>query len=486
MGNIRILDLKKALFYYLFSWRMILLCIALCFALSVVITFLRPEAQDFNISDLSDKELSEKRDEFLASDAMARGWATEIGALEKEIIILRDEMSNSLFLQIDPEKRMNKSFTLSFTHINNNFNNEAERIRTDQLFCLQYVRELSDDRYMNFLATKGILKFDPSDLIYLVDMTIELEGYIVFTVTAPDEIIIDQLVKMTIDYLEEVVHPEIDLLAIHFLKFSDVKKEVVKDPSILMFKERIESDLQVKIDNIEELNRVIDVAFEESLQDNIAEVPSRISTQSITIKQVVVSLFLGFLLSAFLTFLRYRDQIIRQDVAAIARESQVTYLGEIPYYSEKAKRRGMRFGRSIDGFIINLFGMAFVPSDAMKLTEYVAQVLRSTLINKVGKEGSICKAKILVPYVQGDANAESLVSGIRNIFKIDRDGLQIDLISGASLQEDPDTIAVARECVGLLLLSKPASKNTFIENCIQRSVDLSIDILGILEMDIKW
>ena len=55
---------------------------------------------------------------------------------------------------------------------------------------------------MNYLATKGILKFDSADLVNLVDMTIKLEGYIDFTVTAPEEIIIDQLVKMTKYYLE--------------------------------------------------------------------------------------------------------------------------------------------------------------------------------------------------------------------------------------------------------------------------------------------
>ncbi len=152
--------------------------------------------------ELNEKELSEKRDKFIASDAIVKGWAAEIATLEKESLILQDELSNSLFLQIDPEQRMNKRFTLRFTHFNVNFNDEAERIRADQMLCLQYVRELSDNRYMNYLATKGILKFDPADLINLVDMTVKLEGYIDFTVTAPEEIIIDQLVKMTKDYLE--------------------------------------------------------------------------------------------------------------------------------------------------------------------------------------------------------------------------------------------------------------------------------------------
>ena len=107
MRNLKILDLKKALFYYLVSWRTILLCVALCVAFAVGITYLRPVTQDVEMSELNENELSEKRDKFIASDVMAKGWAAEISALEKELLILQDELSNSLFLQIDPEQRMN-------------------------------------------------------------------------------------------------------------------------------------------------------------------------------------------------------------------------------------------------------------------------------------------------------------------------------------------------------------------------------------------
>jgi hypothetical protein len=130
--------------------------------------------------------------------------------------------------------------------------------------------------------------------------------------------------------------------------------------------------------------------------------------------------------------------------------------------------------------------MAYEPSEAVNRVEYVVQVLQSTLKNKMEKENSFRKANILIPYVQGDASAEILVSSIRNVFKLEGGELQVDLISGASLQDDPDTIEAARECCGLLLLSKSSSKNASIEKSIQRSADLSKDIVGILEMDMKW
>ena len=53
----------------------------------------------------------------------------------------------------------------------------------DRILCLQYMRQLSDDRYMKYLATRGILRFDQTALIDLVDITVEQDGYIKFTVT---------------------------------------------------------------------------------------------------------------------------------------------------------------------------------------------------------------------------------------------------------------------------------------------------------------
>ena len=329
MENVRILDLKRALFYYFLSWRTSLLCIFICVALAIGLAYLRPakpQVVDEDVVEQEEPSLAEKRAQFVAEDAEAKAWAAEIAKLEGEKALLESELANSLFLQIDPDHRINKHFDVRFTYFMADFEDEAEKVRADQMLCLHYMKQLSGDRYMNYLGTKGLLKFDPTALVALVDVSLNEEGYIEFTVTGPEEVVIDQLIETTKDYLERIVRPEIDLFATHFLTFGETTKEVVEDPNVLSLKNRIESEVTIKGDNIDELKKMIDRAFEESLKDvgvekqkDVAPVqPSRTASLK---KNIVLGILLGLFVSALITAVRYRRQIMRTDVTAIARRT---------------------------------------------------------------------------------------------------------------------------------------------------------------------
>ncbi len=494
MENVRILDLKRALFYYFLSWRTSLLCIFICVALAIGLVYLRPaepQVVDEGVVEQQEPSLAEKRAQFVAENAEAKAWAAEIAKLEGEKALLENELSNSLFLQIDPDHRINKHFDVRFTYFMADFEDEEEKVRADQMLCLHYMKQLSGDRYMNYLATKGLLKFDPTALIALVDVTLNETGYIEFTVTGPEEVVIDQLIDTTKDFLERIVRPEIDLFATHFLTFGETTKEVVEDPNVLSLKNRIESEVTNKGDNIDELNQMIDRAFEESLKDagvekqkDVAPVqPSRTASLK---KNIVLGILLGLFVSALITAVRYRRQIMRTDVTAIARENNISYLGEVTYYSEMAQRRNKRFGNGVDRFFIRLFGMAYDSDIAANQADYVAQVLQGLVEAKTEKGDTQPVYSILVPNVRGDVSATSIVTYIRKTLGQD-DGIQrVSLIDGGSLEFDSDTIEIARESCGLLLLSKPSDKVMSMVNSIQRGNDLSKEILGIFEMDERW
>lgn len=490
MENVKILDLKKALFYYLFSWRTILLCIAVCVALAVGAAYIRPVPEVGQISEKEEIELEENRAKFITEDEMAKGWAAEIAALEKELFALEDQLASSLFLQIDPDQRMNKNFTLQFSHFSTTFQDEAEKIRMNQMLCLQYMRPLSSDRYLNYLGTKGILKYDPSDLANLVDMRVELDGSIAFSVTAPEEIVIDQIIKLTKDFLEKVIRPEIDLLAIHYLEFSDVSQEVVQDPSIHLYKERIEDDIQFRVGKIDELNQMIDTALEESLKDEGIDMLDDASIQAPSKPPLKMNIALGFLLgiviSVFVTAIRYRRLIMRIDVSAMARANNISHFGVVSYLSKSAKERSKWFGGLVDRFIIKLFGMAYDPDDTVNQTAYTARFLRGLVDARKDEGDSQLSFNILVPNVQGDKIAGVIVSYISKFLDQEGVGRQVRLIEGGSLEHDPDTIDIARDCSGLLLLLRPSDKITSLYDSIQRSFDLSKEILGVLELDERW
>lgn len=491
MENIRILNLKKALFYYLFSWRLILLCIILCVTLLLSFAYLRPETRNEAILEQQEKLLTEKKNQFISEDKEATKWATQITTLEEELSSLENELLNSLFLQINPEHRINKHFTLRFTYFMVDFKDAAEKTRADQMLCLQYMKQLSGDSYMNYLATKGLLKFSPDSLVSLVDMTLKEEGYIEFMVTGPEEVIVDQLIMTTKDYLERVVRPEIDLLATHFLTFGETTKEVVKDPSVVLLKNKIKSEISIKEDKIDELNQMIDNALEESLQEAGLEIPeSDVSVRpnpNLTLKKnIVLGLMLGLIVSALVTAVRYRRQIIKVDVKAIAQENNIPHLGIVSYFSEKAKRRSKCFCSFVDRFIIRLFGMTYNVEEATSQTDYVAQVFKGIVNARIMNEEHPHIVDILIPYVKDDASAEALVVYIRKTLE-QNDGIkQINLIEGGNLEYDPDTVEAVRESSGLLLLSKSSDSMTTLADSIHRGSDLSKEILGVIEMHERW
>lgn len=480
-------DLKKTLFYYLFSWRTTLLCILLCVALVIGLAYLQPEIKDGNVVEQEEKLSAEKRNRLIAENEEAKEWAAEIIKLEGELTFLDSELSNSLFLQIDPDNRLNKRFDLRFTYTTDEFQDEAEKIKVDRILCLQYMRQLSDDRYMKYLATRGILKFDQTALIDLVEITIEQDGYIKFTVTGPDEVIIDQLIKTTQDYLEQTAYPEIDLFATHFLAFGEITEEVVKDPTIFPLKNKIEGDIAITEKRIDELNQMINKALEESLNgDKIVESKGDTTARPSLLKYIVIGLLSGLIVSAIITVLRYRREVIRTNVVALARDNQIAYLGVIPYYAEKARRRGKRICERIDRFFISMFGMVYDPEVASHRADYVARVIQGKVDALTENIGTVHPVNILVPDVHDDVSAGTLVTYIRRALELDGSSRRVGLIAGGSLEHDPETIEAIRECSGLLLLSKPSIKRTSLANSIRRSNDLSKEIVGIVEMDERW
>jgi len=494
MENVRILDLKRALFYYFLSWRTSLLCIFLCVALAIGLAFLRPakpQVVDESAIEQEEQSLAEKKAKFVAEDKKAKDWSDQIAALEKEVASLNSELSNNLFLQIDPERRINKYFDLRFTYFMVDFEDEAEKTRIDQILCLMYMKQLSGDRYMKHLATTGLLKFKQSALVDLVDVSVNQDGYIEFMVTGPEEVVIDQLIDSTKEYLQLVIRPEIDLLATHFLTISVPRKEVVKEPSVVPLKNRIENEISVKSSQVKKLNQLIDTVFEESLIEPETEkskegTPVQSSNKSSLSKNIMLGLLLGLFISALITAIRYRRQIMRSDVSAIARENNISYLGEVTYYSELAQRRNKRFGNSIDGFVIKLFGMAYDPEKASNQADYVAQVLQGMVEAKTEKGATQSVFSILVPNVIGDVSAGAIVTYIRRILGEDVGRHKICLLEGGSLESDPNTIEAARKCSGVLLLSKSSDRMTSLDSSIRRSADFSKEILGVVEMEERW
>jgi len=95
---------------------------------------------------------------------------------------------------------------------------------------------------------------------------------------------------------------------------------------------------------------------------------------------------------------------------------------------------------------------------------------------------------ILVPDVHGDICAKDLLERIQQTLDKDKSEhcKRITLVAGSSLTDDPDTVLASRDSMGLLLLYKNATRSSNLLNGIRRSVDLSKEIVGVLELEERF
>jgi len=145
-----------------------------------------------------------------------------------------------------------------------------------------------------------------------------------------------------------------------------------------------------------------------------------------------------------------------------------------------------------------MFGMAYDDNKASIQINYVAQVLQGILKTKLKKEDSpleyrsneevTASVNILVPDVHGDICAKDLLERIQQTLDKDKSEhcKRITLVAGSSLTDDPDTVLASRDSMGLLLLYKNATRSSNLLNGIRRSVDLSKEIVGVLELEERF
>ncbi len=510
MEDTKVLDLKKAVFYYFMSWRVTILCIVLCVGLLLGYTYVKPTFKNPETPKedptQSEKILIEKKNKFLKEDAEAKELNAQILGFEKEIQALDYQLSNNLLLQIDPNKRINKSFVLKYSYFMIDFKDKEEEIRTNQMLSLHYMRQLSGDRYLKYLAGKGIIKYNPEHIANLVDVRISEEGLIAFEITGPEEIIIDQFIKTTKEYLEKIIRPEIDLLAAYFLHFTDVKKDVVRDPSIILLKSKIENEISLKKGEIETLTKSIDDVFDEVLKAESENQDNKTSESAVAPRSykrnLVLGVLLGIFLSVVIAMVRFRHKIAMIDVQQIALANGIAYLGVVPYREGDENMRKRRLGSSIDKWFIKIFGMAYDEDKATRSTEYVAQILMGNaeglhdqdaeLASEAGRTGdTLAGDKICQIYVPNTDKSETLKTSIQKLQdKLDNlTGEQtncIRLIAGGNLENDPQAIDSARGSNGLLLISSPSVKDIDLANSLQISWNLAKDVFGIVELQERF
>ena len=251
MEHYKEFDLKNMFFYYLISWRMIIVCVILSVSLVFGYSFFRKRYIDTEsngiTTDISDKELEELEKDFGANNPEAKRILAKIDLEKNDIDEIDALLENDYYLKIDPNNRIIKSFVLDFNYINISAIDEEAITRTSQTLSLQYLKYMSNEEYFKYISSKGMLRLNAENIINLIKTNITRDGNIRVEVTGPSEFIVDQLIQNSKDYFEKVVHPSLDIIdALTFLKTSS---EIIKDNRIVLLKQELQEMIESKNQN---------------------------------------------------------------------------------------------------------------------------------------------------------------------------------------------------------------------------------------------
>ena len=105
MEELKSFNLKAFFFYFFKSWRVLLICLILSTAIALGATFANPPS--VREASISEREYKQLVSDFLTSDEEGKLFFENRELVRKNNYNLRRTLSEDLYFQIDPTKRMN-------------------------------------------------------------------------------------------------------------------------------------------------------------------------------------------------------------------------------------------------------------------------------------------------------------------------------------------------------------------------------------------
>lgn len=497
MEKFRPLKLKNLFFYILYSWRTIIICLLLCILIASAFTLLSSILIS-NTNDidpkilLDDEEMEKAKTDFLSEDIEAKSKLDEIQQLEKEMVSFQKKLDNDYYLKIDPSNRMNKSFTLNLELVDTGVMDETSASRIKRDLSNRYLQALSEDDYLRFVASNSLLGFNEENIRNLYSFAFDSDGLVHGIITGPSELVIDQIIQKTKDYIEKKVHTNLDLLHNHNIIFENNKSEIVKDREIPLIIQELNSKIFEREQRIEDLNAKLEEDFILSLkapEENILDLEINTGQSSARsyvpdVKKIVLAMIFGLLLSFIIVLIKSWKYIRGLDIFFIAKQSQVPYLG-ILYYKREIDRKGIsKFGQSIDKLLVRAFDMEYSEQHISVVASSLAQMLNS----KVDDNSSPGSVRLLMPRADTDSffikfleKLQRELDALSNLM-----GSHIFVQAIGDISDDSEAIRALISSEGLILLWNRTSN---LEDLIlekQQADNLGKKIWGVLELQEKY
>ncbi len=477
----RVIRIQDVIYHLIAGWREILTCMLVAAILVAGLGALKPAPKPV-VQELTAEEKKTIRDTYITKDGKAKQWQNSITYLSDTNSNLNTRLKYDYYLQIDPENRVNKRFEIAITLLQTDDMTRAEKEQLSRSLSLRYLQQVSSETFMKSLAEYGSMSLNAAYIPSLVSSEITSSGSVVIQITGPNEEMIDQLVRNAKDQITKVIHTELDLHQPHDISFVKERVRQTKDDQIT----RVRDGLQARIDrnnsSIEYYQGLIDQGVEEKLaaaEEEKNALSAQPPAKPSVLKNIILGLFLGFIVGAFIIFLRERKTISGQDISALARQLNLLYIGTLPcriMHKKDQKRR-----HKLDDIIRRLFKRYYSEDQATKDANYVAEVLIGLAARVDGNQDDTLR--LLIPGTVGDTPREAALKTVQDA--LEKRGTRVLLEAVGDLAQDSDAVGALQGASGLLFFWGFSDSEDKIVREFQIGTSLVPNIWGVIEADVK-
>ena len=488
MEELKSFNLKAFFFYYFKSWRVQLIFLVLGTAIALGATFANPPSTADR--GISERERNQLILDFLAYDDTGVFYSEKRELVRQNNYMLRETLSEDLYFQIDPTKRMNKSFVLNFKFADDVVTDAKDEARAARALSLRYLQALQSEFFVRHMVEKGRVPLNEISIRHLIRTEINDDGLLFLEVTGSDESLIDSIIWDVRDYTESMVHAGMDPMGDYDLMFTNECVEIVEDPDILRLKEEIEHLIvlgEARIEEIDqEIERTVEAKHHLPSKQEQNEAGSDLSTRTL-VKRAMMGFFVGLFISIAWTLIRYWNKIGVFNVQKASHALHLMYLGALPMdtAADKDKR-----GNALDLLIARRFNRAYDASEAETALTYTAELILGK-VNAMSEDNAISSndllhqvepIQLLVPGTETDRVRTLLVEQLQSVLDEGATSGNVTLKPIGSFAGDPAAIQATKKNAGLLFLwgdTDPTEKQM---REYQLSRHLAIPVIGVLEV----
>ena len=308
---------------------------------------------------LSDKAIEEIRAEVQVSHPDALTHSKRIAELSDRSDDIANQLANSVLLGLDGESQPVSSFLVNLHYFKEiNEDDDLVEQKRHQLL-LDYVSLTRSEEFFEFLVVKMDGLISDKWIKELFEIDVRQNAAVHFDVTGSDKEGAEKLALAIQDYLLREARGEINTPYAHQVSISNVQYAVRSNPDIQARRQRLETELEGSLNEIQEEKETIEGIIEQVIEEKRQELADELIATNTPpavarglVKYVVAGAFVGILVAAFFAVYKESTTGLIRHPEELAEQLGVLYIGQLNIPQGDS---GEKEGSGLDRFLENAF-----------------------------------------------------------------------------------------------------------------------------------